>query len=81
MAETPNTYTLKGRLQIIVEGQDQPVELGNVEIPIRVDFRRPGPNLRGEVPVTVNVSAPDAPADVARAVSRSLAESFPGRRG
>ena len=41
MATTPNEYTLKGKLQIVLEGCDGAIELGDVEIPVRLDFRKP----------------------------------------
>lgn len=48
---TPNEYTLKGKLQIVFEGRAEPMELGEVEVPIRVDFgskpSKPGMVMRG----------------------------------
>lgn len=63
MATTPNEYTLKGKLQIVLDGASDPVELGEVEIPIRVDFQkppRPGTAYRGD-PGVLNVYSPSFP--------------------
>lgn len=41
MATTPNEYRIKGKLQIVLDGHDEPMELGEIEIPVRVDFHKP----------------------------------------
>lgn len=51
MAATPNEYTLKAKLQIVIPGTEGVIELGDVEVPIRVDFgnkpTKPGMVMRG----------------------------------
>ena len=53
MATTPNEFRIKGRLQIVFDGRDAPMELGEVEIPLRVDFHKP------TMPGTVYRGGPD----------------------
>lgn len=52
VAITPNNMILRGKLQIVFEGREDPIELGEVEIPIALDFKRPNSsptfNIRGE---------------------------------
>lgn len=55
MATTPNEYTLKGKLQIVLDGSSEPMELGEIEIPVRVDFHKPtkpGAVYRGNPGIT-----------------------------
>ncbi len=47
MADTPNTYKLKGRLQIVIDDMEGVIELGEIEVPIAIDFRKQGPTYRG----------------------------------
>lgn len=66
MATTPNEYTLKGRLQIVLEGCDGAIELGEIEVPIRLDFGKnppkPGAVYRGG-PDVLNVFNESIPTD------------------
>lgn len=54
-----NEYRLHGKLQIVVDDCDGVIELGDIEIPIQVDFGnkppRPGTAYRGD-PGTLPVS-------------------------
>lgn len=59
MATTPNEFRIKGKLQIVLDGRDEPMELGEIEIPVRVDFHKPtkpGTVYRGD-PGIMPVSA------------------------
>lgn len=65
MATTPNEYTLKGKLQIVLEGCDGAIELGDVEIPVRLDFGQKPPQPDGLVwngdPNVLNIINPSIP--------------------
>ena len=60
MATTGNTVNLKGKLQLRVEGHEQPIELGDIELPMRIEFTRPGGITRGGISggATINIPAP-----------------------
>ena len=44
-----NEYTLKGKLQMVVDDCDGVIELGDIEIPIQVDFGNKPPRPNGMV--------------------------------
>lgn len=50
--QQPAEYRLKGKLQIVFDGDDRVHDLGEIEIPVRVDFSakpsKPGTVYRGE---------------------------------
>lgn len=66
MAKAPGTIELKGRLLFVPDGKgtEDALELGELVVPIRVDFHRPGGTVRGgggHAAVTLDVDANDHP--------------------
>lgn len=70
---TANEYTLTGKLQVVFDGHES-MELGDVQIPVRVDFRakptRPGRG--GDIHVTTVADPEQAAYEAGRKLREAL---------